>query len=35
MTVDHWALDQAARIRPETFRRIGDLAKYIFSVGSI
>lgn len=26
--------DQAARIRPETFQRIGDLAKYILDLGS-
>lgn len=27
--------DQAARIRPETFQRIGDLAKYILDVGDL
>jgi hypothetical protein len=27
------AIDQAARIRPETFQRIGDLAKHLLDVG--
>ena len=27
------SIDQAARMRPETFERIGDLAKYILDVG--
>ena len=27
------AINQAARIRPDTFRRIGDLAKYVLDVG--
>ena len=27
--------DQAARMRPETFRRIGDLAKYVLDVGNV
>jgi hypothetical protein len=27
------AVNQAARIRPETFQRIGDLAKYVLDVG--
>jgi ectoine hydroxylase-related dioxygenase (phytanoyl-CoA dioxygenase family) len=27
------AVDQAARIRPETSRRIGDLAKYVLNLG--
>jgi ectoine hydroxylase-related dioxygenase (phytanoyl-CoA dioxygenase family) len=27
------AVDQAARIRPETLRRIGDLAKYVLDIG--
>jgi ectoine hydroxylase-related dioxygenase (phytanoyl-CoA dioxygenase family) len=26
------AIDQAARIRPETFQRLGDLAKYVLDV---
>jgi ectoine hydroxylase-related dioxygenase (phytanoyl-CoA dioxygenase family) len=28
------AIDQAARIRPETFQRIGDLAKYLLNLGT-
>ena len=28
------SIDQAARLRPETFERIGDLAKYVLDVGS-
>jgi ectoine hydroxylase-related dioxygenase (phytanoyl-CoA dioxygenase family) len=27
------AIDQASRIRPETLRRIGDLAKYLLDAG--
>lgn len=27
------AIDQASRIRPETFQRIGDLAKYVLAIG--
>jgi ectoine hydroxylase-related dioxygenase (phytanoyl-CoA dioxygenase family) len=27
------AIDQASRMRPETFERIGDLAKYVLDVG--
>jgi ectoine hydroxylase-related dioxygenase (phytanoyl-CoA dioxygenase family) len=27
------AIDQASRMRPETFDRIGDLAKYVLDVG--
>jgi ectoine hydroxylase-related dioxygenase (phytanoyl-CoA dioxygenase family) len=29
------AVDQAARIRPETLQRIGDLAKYVLDLGSV
>lgn len=28
------AIDQAARIRPETLRRIGDLAKYVLDIAT-
>jgi hypothetical protein len=28
------SIDQASRMRPETFERIGDLAKYVLDVGS-
>src|SRR5262249_27218377 len=28
------AIDQSARIRPETYRRIGDLAKYVLDIGA-
>lgn len=27
--------DQSARMRPETFQRIGDLAKYVLDVGNV
>jgi len=27
------AIDQASRLRPETLKRIGDLAKYVLMVG--
>jgi hypothetical protein len=29
------AVNQAARIRPETYQRIGDLAKYVLDIGSV
>ncbi|HEY4591134.1 MAG TPA: phytanoyl-CoA dioxygenase family protein [Thermoanaerobaculia bacterium] len=29
------AVDQAARIRPETLQRIGDVAKYVLDIGSV